>query len=90
MTGDPVTLVTPPHTDQCDYCMCIRLVNKHNESKPFQCIYTFKLHKQQRQIKCEQIQTRVVSEVTFITVSKGLFMFNDSHSGAIFIFIYNL
>jgi hypothetical protein len=36
--GDPVTLVTPPHTDQCDYCMCIRLVNKHNESKPFQCI----------------------------------------------------
>ena len=21
MTGDPVTLVTPPHTDQCDYCM---------------------------------------------------------------------
>ncbi len=19
--GDPVTLVTPPHTDQCDYCM---------------------------------------------------------------------
>ena len=35
MTGDPVTLVTPPHTDQCDYCMCIRLENKHNESKPF-------------------------------------------------------
>ena len=35
--GDPVTLVTPPHTDQCDYCMCIRLVNKHNESKHFQC-----------------------------------------------------
>ena len=37
VTGDPVTLVTPPHTDQCDYCMCIRLVNKHNESKHFQC-----------------------------------------------------
>ena len=63
VTLSAVTLVTPPHTDQCDYCMCIRLVNKHNESKPFQCIYTFKLHKQQRQIKCKQIQTRVVREV---------------------------
>ncbi len=27
---DPVTLVTPPHTDHCvcDYCMCIRLVSR--------------------------------------------------------------
>ena len=77
MTLSAVTLVTPPHTDQCDYCMCIRLVNKHDESKPFQCISDREPHvthcvnntKQQRQIKCEQIQTRVVREVTFITVT---------------------
>jgi hypothetical protein len=58
-TLSAVTLVTPPHTDQCDYCMCIRLINKHNESKPFQCISDREPHvthrvnnTKQRQIKC--------------------------------------
>ena len=67
--GDPVTLVTPHHTDHCDYCMCIRLVNKHNESNlsnpmHFGSVTTHRVNNtKKRQLKCKQIQTRVVREV---------------------------